>query len=82
MEIKLSTIRISQESVTLLVLLVHEQRANNEKIGEFIDLMINAIAIFFFFIVHLHDSWPSVQIGGHFIFTSILDQLCGCIVES
>ena len=47
MEIKLSTIRISQESVTLLVLLVHEQRANNEKIGEFIDLMINAIAIFF-----------------------------------
>ena len=81
MEIKLSTIRISQESVTLLVLLVHEQRENNEKIGEFIDLMINAIAIFFFN-VHLHDSWPSVQIGGHFIFTSILDQLCGCIVES
>ena len=47
MEIKLSTIRISQELVTLLVLLIHEQRANNEKIGEFIDLMINAIAIFF-----------------------------------
>ena len=80
MEIKLSTIRISQESVTLLVLLVHEQRANNEKIGEFIDL-INTIAIFFNN-VHLHDSWPSVQIGGHFIFTSLLDQLCGCIVES
>lgn len=55
MEIKLSTIRISQELVTLLVLLVHEQRENNEKIGEFIDLMINAIAIFFFN-VHLHDS--------------------------
>ena len=54
MEIKLSTIRISQESVTLLVLLVHEQRENNEKIGEFIDL-INTIAIFFNN-VHLHDS--------------------------